>query len=95
MLMMIRAQSPSIIVLDELDALCPARDAAGAGGDAVGPRVVATLLTLLDGFAADAAARVVVVGTTNRPDALDPALRRPGRLDVEIEIGANCLVIER
>jgi AAA family ATPase len=80
-------QSPCIIVIDEVDALCPLRED-GAGGE-VEKRVVATLLTLMDGFDADvtSAARVVVVATTNRPNAIDPALRRPGRFDKEIEIG--------
>jgi hypothetical protein len=97
-------KSPCIVVLDELDALCPARsDASGAGGGGGGggseveQRVVATLLTILDGFSAEESSansrddgkedRVVVVATTNRPNAIDPALRRPGRLDKEIEIG--------
>jgi ATPase family associated with various cellular activities (AAA) len=51
--------------------------------------VVATLLTILDGMG-DEEGRVVVIGTTNRPNAIDPALRRPGRFDREFEIGA-CL----
>jgi hypothetical protein len=96
----IHLKSPCIVVLDELDALCPARaDASGTsgggGGSEVEQRVVATLLTILDGFSADESFahagekedRVVVVATTNRPNAIDPALRRPGRLDKEIEIG--------
>jgi AAA+ superfamily predicted ATPase len=97
-------KSPCIVVLDELDALCPARSDAssaggggGGGGSEVEQRVVATLLTILDGFSAEESSansgddvkedRVVVVATTNRPNAIDPALRRPGRLDKEIEIG--------
>ncbi|KAJ2716842.1 AAA+-type ATPase [Coemansia spiralis] len=76
-----RAQSPSIVFIDELDALCPRR-----GDGEAGARVVATLLTLLDGAGQRAGDRVVVIGATNRPDAIDPALRRPGRLDREIEI---------
>jgi len=85
-----RKDSPCIIVLDEVDAICPKRD---DGGD-VGKRVVATLLTLMDGMNdADntsgeaASSRVVVVATTNRPNAIDTALRRPGRFDRELEIG--------
>lgn len=83
-------RSPCIIVLDEVDALCPVREDAG-GVDA---RVVTTLLTLMDGVDAVSKgggdeARVVVVATTNRPNAIDPALRRPGRFDREIEIGAR------
>ncbi|KAG1810902.1 P-loop containing nucleoside triphosphate hydrolase protein [Suillus subaureus] len=83
-----RAKSPSIVILDEVDALVPRREE-GAGGE-VEKRVVATLLTILDGI--DNASttfddRVVVIGTTNRPNAIDPALRRPGRFDREFEIG--------
>ncbi|KAJ7645471.1 AAA family ATPase [Mycena polygramma] len=82
-----RDKSPCIVVLDEVDALVPRRED-GAGGE-VEKRVVATLLTILDGMEAgsDEHTRVVVIGTTNRPNAIDPALRRPGRFDREIEIG--------
>ena len=83
-----RENGPSIVVLDEIDALVPKRED-GAGGD-VEKRVVATLLTILDGMEdenEDGNHRVVVIGTTNRPNAIDPALRRPGRFDREIEIG--------
>ena len=82
-----RAKSPCIIVLDEVDALCPKRED-GPGGE-VEKRVVATLLTLMDGMqdGSTDTARVVVVATTNRPNSIDPALRRPGRFDREIEIG--------
>ncbi|CAE6534829.1 unnamed protein product, partial [Rhizoctonia solani] len=83
-----RKQSPCIIVLDEVDAMCPRREDGGSGG--VEARVVATLLTELDGIDAgganDEPPRIVVVATTNRPNAIDPALRRPGRFDREIEI---------
>ncbi|KAI8986118.1 AAA family ATPase [Trametes punicea] len=84
-----RARSPCIIVLDEVDAICPRREE-GPGGE-VEKRVVAQLLTLMDGME-DAGKdgsveKVVVVATTNRPNAIDPALRRPGRFDREIEIG--------
>ncbi|KAL1712091.1 P-loop containing nucleoside triphosphate hydrolase protein [Schizophyllum commune] len=78
------ARSPCIVVLDEVDALVPRRE---DGGGEVEARVVATLLTLLDGVQADDARQVIVVATTNRPNAIDPALRRPGRFDREIEIG--------
>ncbi|GMK56234.1 hypothetical protein CspeluHIS016_0300740 [Cutaneotrichosporon spelunceum] len=80
-----RRRSPCIIILDEVDALCPRRDG-GEGGE-VERRVVAMLLTLMDGMAADAGEKVIVVAATNRPNAIDPALRRPGRFDREIEIG--------
>ncbi|KAF8636220.1 hypothetical protein AX17_003706 [Amanita inopinata Kibby_2008] len=127
-----RRRSPCIVVLDEVDALVPRRDdggvglgsnsesgsAGGGGGSEVERRVVATLLTILDGMESgegledevvteeseggdedlsvinqdekrsdDLKGRVVVIGTTNRPNAIDPALRRPGRFDREIEIG--------
>lgn len=118
-------RSPCIVILDEVDALVPRRDdggvglgAGGEGGSAIGGggeverRVVATLLTILDGMESGEGleedgddedeedeqaeenskgqavkGRVVVIGTTNRPNAIDPALRRPGRFDREIEIG--------
>lgn len=83
-----RAKSPCIVILDEVDALVPRREE-GAGGE-VEKRVVATLLTILDGIDNTGATfddRVVVIGTTNRPNAIDPALRRPGRFDREFEIG--------
>jgi AAA family ATPase len=94
-----RSKSPCIVVLDEVDALCPRREE-GPGGE-VDKRVVAQLLTIMDGMqddSEDMKERVVVVATTNRPNAIDPALRRPGRFDREIEIGkltvvANLLLI--
>jgi AAA family ATPase len=80
-----RARAPCIIILDEVDAICPRR-ADDAGGE-VEKRVVATLLTEMDGIDGADSVRVVVVATTNRPNAIDPALRRPGRFDREFEIG--------
>ena len=84
-----RARSPCIVVLDEVDALCPRRED-GPGGE-VEKRVVAQLLTIMDGMEnedkTENGGAVVVVATTNRPNAIDPALRRPGRFDREIEIG--------
>lgn len=85
-----RRKSPCIVVLDEVDALCPRREE-GPGGE-VEKRVVAQLLTIMDGIengSDDGKDRVVVVATTNRPNAIDPALRRPGRFDREIEIGLS------
>ncbi|KAL7424926.1 AAA+-type ATPase [Cryptotrichosporon argae] len=80
-----KRRSPCIVVLDEVDALCPRRD--GDGGE-VEKRVVATLLTLMDGMSAGGDdGRVLVIAATNRPNSIDPALRRPGRFDREIEIG--------
>ncbi|TYZ61513.1 hypothetical protein PybrP1_006837 [[Pythium] brassicae (nom. inval.)] len=72
---------PSLIFIDEIDAICPKRDA--RVGD-MEKRMVATLLTLMDGL--EASAQVVVLAATNRPNALDPAVRRPGRFDREVEI---------
>ncbi|KAL9851643.1 ATPase family gene 2 protein homolog A isoform 1-T1 [Geothlypis trichas] len=76
---------PSIIFIDELDALCPKRE--GAQNE-VEKRVVASLLTLMDGIGSEGSeGQLLVLGATNRPHALDAALRRPGRFDKEIEIG--------
>src|SRR2546428_629911 len=74
--------APSIIFIDEIDSIAPKRDE--VAGE-VERRVVAQLLALMDGL--QARGKVVVIGATNRPNALDPALRRPGRFDREIEIG--------
>jgi AAA family ATPase len=79
-------QQPSIIFIDEIDALAPKRGGENESAvDISDGRVVATLLTLMDGM--EGSGRVVVVAATNRPNAIDPALRRPGRLDKELEIG--------
>jgi SpoVK/Ycf46/Vps4 family AAA+-type ATPase len=95
-----------IVFLDEIDALCPRRGS-GSSHNQHEARVVAQLLTLMDGAAAlqqqpaapaqagaragagagGGGGRVVIIGATNRPNALDPALRRPGRLDKEVEVG--------
>jgi transitional endoplasmic reticulum ATPase len=74
--------APSIIFIDELDAIAPKREE--VTGE-VERRVVAQLLALMDGLAGRG--NIIVIGATNRPGALDPALRRPGRFDREIEIG--------
>ncbi len=73
--------SPSIIFIDEVDAIAPKREE--VQGE-VERRVVSQLLTLMDGL--KARGKVVVIAATNRPNAIDPALRRPGRFDREIEI---------
>src|SRR5271157_455925 len=77
-----RANAPSIIFIDELDSITPRREE--VTGE-VERRVVAQLLTMMDGL--EERGQVVVIGATNRVDAVDPALRRPGRFDREIEIG--------
>ena len=74
--------APSIIFIDEIDSIAPKREE--VTGE-VEKRVVAQLLSLMDGM--EARGKVVVIAATNRPDAIDPALRRPGRFDREIEIG--------
>ena len=76
-----KEKSPSIIFIDEIDAIAPKREE--AYGD-VEKRVVAQLLALMDGLTDRG--NVIVLGATNRPDSVDPALRRPGRFDREIEI---------
>src|SRR5690606_34573134 len=74
--------APSIIFIDEIDSIAPKREE--VSGD-VEKRVVSQLLTLMDGI--KSRGRLVVIGATNRPNAIDPALRRPRRFDREIEIG--------
>jgi transitional endoplasmic reticulum ATPase len=75
--------APSIIFVDEIDSLAPSRDNTSTE---VERRIVSQLLTLMDGLSPSD--KVVVIGATNRPNAVDPALRRPGRFDREIEIPA-------
>ncbi|UCD01300.1 MAG: CDC48 family AAA ATPase [Promethearchaeota archaeon] len=74
-------KSPAIIFIDEIDAIAPKRET--VTGE-VERRVVAQLLALMDGL--HGRGKVIVIGATNRPNSLDPALRRPGRFDREIEI---------
>jgi transitional endoplasmic reticulum ATPase len=77
-----RERAPSILFIDEIEAIAPKRES--AHGE-VEKRVVAQLLALMDGL--EARGQVIVIGATNLPGVLDPALRRPGRFDREIEIG--------
>ena len=79
-----RANTPAILFIDEIDAIAPKREDMG-GEKQVERRVVAQLLALMDGL--ESRGRVVVIGATNIPNTLDPALRRPGRFDREIAIG--------
>jgi hypothetical protein len=74
-----RRYQPSIIFFDEIDGLAPVRS---VKQDQIHASIVSTLLALMDGL--DSRGQVVVIGATNRPDAIDPALRRPGRFDREL-----------
>lgn len=76
-------KAPAIIFIDEIDAIAPKREDIGSEKQ-VEKRVVAQLLTLMDGLSGRG--QVIVIGATNLPNALDPALRRPGRFDREISI---------
>lgn len=78
-----KANAPAILVIDEIDAIAPKREEMG-GEKQVERRVVATLLAEMDGL--ESRGNLVVVGITNIPNTLDPALRRPGRFDREISI---------
>ena len=81
-----KAASPCVLLIDELDSLAPKRDS--GGGSDQERRVLATLLTLLDSLHhEDRDKRLVVVAATSKLDGVEPALRRPGRLDMEIEVG--------
>jgi transitional endoplasmic reticulum ATPase len=78
-----RARAPAVIFIDEIDAIAPKREAL-SGEKQVERRIVAQLLALMDGLAARG--EVLVLAATNMPDAIDPALRRPGRFDREIVV---------
>ncbi|MEY2927160.1 MAG: hypothetical protein RL367_1637 [Pseudomonadota bacterium] len=80
-----RQVAPCIIFIDELDSLVPARGGGGAGEPHVTDRVVNTLLAEMDGI--EEMQSVVVIGATNRPTLIDPALMRPGRLDELVYVG--------
>ncbi|MGC8586206.1 MAG: CDC48 family AAA ATPase [Candidatus Micrarchaeia archaeon] len=77
-----KEKAPTIIFMDEIDAIAPKREEAT---NEVERRMVSQLLALMDGITSRG--QVIVIGATNRPNAIDPALRRPGRFDREIEIG--------
>ena len=77
-----KTKAPSIILFDEIDSFASARDSMSESFEAT---LVSQLLSLMDGM--NDLGRVCVIATTNRPSALDPALRRPGRFDHEIEVG--------
>jgi SpoVK/Ycf46/Vps4 family AAA+-type ATPase len=88
---------PSFLMLDEIDTMCPAR-VISSESTSHGSRLVAQLLTLMDcGLSSESRNNQtnsfpLVLATTNRPDVLDTALRRPGRFDIEIEIKLPCVV---
>ncbi|XP_026878595.2 spermatogenesis-associated protein 5-like protein 1 [Electrophorus electricus] len=77
---------PCILFMDEVDALCPRRSGSSSAPE---NRLVAQLLTLMDGIGSDEG--FVIIAATNQPDALDPALRRPGRFDREVVMGVPTL----
>lgn len=79
-----KARQPSVVLLDEVDAIAPRRDAPNT--DSIQRKLTGTLLTILDDPDDSKLAGIFVIGTTNRPDAIDPALRRAGRFDREIEV---------
>ncbi|TGZ65853.1 hypothetical protein CRM22_005681 [Opisthorchis felineus] len=81
---------PSIIFFDEIDGLAPVRS---SKQDQIHSSIVSTLLSLMDGL--DSRAEVVIIGATNRPDAIDPALRRPGRFDREFTFSLPCEAVRR
>ncbi|MBN3296333.1 ATPase family gene 2 protein homolog B [Amia ocellicauda] len=80
-------EGPCVLFIDEIDSLCPRRAGSTSAPD---NRVVAQLLTLMDGIGSEG--RFVIIGATNQPDVLDPALRRPGRFDREVVIGVPTLL---
>ena len=85
-----KKEAPSIVFLDELDSIAPKREQ--VVGE-VEKRVVAQLLALMDGL--EGRGQIIVIGATNLPNLLDPALRRPGRFDREIVIGIPDVVARR
>ncbi|XP_050822591.1 ribosome biogenesis protein SPATA5L1 isoform X3 [Gopherus flavomarginatus] len=80
------SEGPTILFIDEIDSLCPKR---GSSNSIPENRIVAQLLTLMDGMGSEN--EMVIMAATNRPDALDPALRRHGRFDREVIIGTPTL----
>ena len=78
------SHAPCVLFLDEIDAITPKRETASKGMER---RIVAQLLSCLDELNRNTEVQVVVIGATNRPDSLDPALRRAGRFDREIRMG--------
>jgi 26S proteasome regulatory subunit T4 len=79
-----RSHEPALIFIDEIDAIAQKRAGSGSGNDRQTQRVLTELLAQMDGFSSSANVKILMA--TNRPDVLDPALLRPGRLDRKIEI---------
>jgi SpoVK/Ycf46/Vps4 family AAA+-type ATPase len=79
----LRFRSPSIIILDDIDVLCPRREKTN---NEVEKRVVNTLLSLIDDMV-ESGEQVFVLAASSKPDSVDSALRRPGRLDTDIDVG--------
>ena len=82
-----RLAQPAIVFVDEIDALVGRREFGGAGGDVVQERVLTTFLTEMDGVGVEDGERVMVLAATNRLEALDPAIVRPGRFDLVLHVG--------
>lgn len=82
-----RSNMPSVLILDNYDSLAENRDSGEASGDSVASRVLATLLVELDGLSTGTFGQVTVLAVTSRPDKIDRALIRPGRIDHRIYIG--------
>ncbi|XP_073706953.1 ATPase family gene 2 protein homolog B [Garra rufa] len=83
-------EGPCVLLIDEIDSLCPRRTGSSSAPE---NRLVAQLLTLMDAIGSHRG--FVIIGATNQPDALDPALRRPGRFDREVIIGVPSLLQRR
>lgn len=82
-----RSARPCVIFFDELDSLAPARGASGDSGGVM-DRVVSQMLAEIDGLS-DSSQDLFIIGASNRPDLIDPALLRPGRFDKLLYVGVN------
>lgn len=85
--MQARSARPCVIFFDELDSLAPARGASGDSGGVM-DRVVSQMLAEIDGLS-DSSQDLFIIGASNRPDLIDPALLRPGRFDKLLYVGVN------
>ena len=86
-LLQARSARPCVIFFDELDSLAPARGASGDSGGVM-DRVVSQMLAEIDGLS-DSSQDLFIIGASNRPDLIDPALLRPGRFDKLLYVGVN------